>query len=79
MWCRVITGEKAGEALPITWRQAGTEWRNVLSEAPRQLYSDPASDETRHVSEDMERSFSEAHQRGFREGEAAATHKWQMR
>src|SRR5438270_753968 len=75
MWCRVITGEKAGEALPITWRQAGTEWRNVLSEAPRQLYSDPASDETRHVSEDMERSFSEAHQRGFREGEAAATHK----
>jgi flagellar assembly protein FliH len=76
MWCRVITEETPGEAQPITWRQAGTApGHNAPAEAPRMLYSDPGSGVARQASEDVEQRVREAHQRGFREGEAAANHK----
>lgn len=76
MWCRVITAEKAGEAQPIVWRQAGTSpGLNAPTEAPRMLYSDAGSSEARQTSEEGEQRVREAHQRGFREGEAAATQK----
>jgi flagellar assembly protein FliH len=76
MWCRVITAEKPGEVQPVVWRQAGTSpGHNALTEAPRMLYSDPGSGEARQASEEVENRIKEAHQRGFREGEAAATHK----
>ena len=76
MWCRVITAEKAGEVQPIVWRQAGTSAGHYApTETPRKLYSDPGSEETRQTSEEGEQRVREAHQRGFREGEAAATHK----
>src|SRR5580704_15228296 len=76
MWCRLITGEKAEEAQPIAWTQAGTAiGHNVSAEAPRKLYSDPGSGEARQTSDDGEQRVREAHQRGVREGEAAATQK----
>jgi flagellar assembly protein FliH len=76
MWCRVITAEKAGEAQPIVWRQAGTSLGlNAPTEAPRMLYSDAGSVEARQTSEEGEQRVREAYQRGFREGEAAATQK----
>jgi flagellar assembly protein FliH len=76
MWCRLITGEKAGQAQPIAWAQAGAgTGHNVSAEAPRQLYSDPGSGESRQTSDEGEQRVREAHQRGLREGEAAATHK----
>jgi flagellar assembly protein FliH len=76
MWCRLITGEKADEAQPIAWAQAGAgTGHNVSAEAPRKLYSDPGSLESRQTSDEGEQRVREAHQRGFREGEAAATQK----
>lgn len=73
MWCRLITGEKAGEAQAIVWRQAGAApGHNTPTEAPRKLYSDPGSDESRRTSDEGEQRVREAYQRGFREGEAAA-------
>jgi flagellar assembly protein FliH len=76
MWCRLITGEKAGQAQPIAWPQAGAATgHNVSAEAPRRLYSDPGSGESRQTSDEGEQRVREAHQRGFREGEAAATQK----
>lgn len=73
MWCRLITGEKAAEAQPIAWPQAGAGLgHNVSAEAPRRLYSDPGSAESRQTSDEGEQRVREAHQRGFREGEAAA-------
>jgi flagellar assembly protein FliH len=75
MWCRLITGEKADQAQPIAWAQAGATGHNVSAEAPRKLYSDPGSVESRQTSDEGEQRVREAHQRGFREGEAAATQK----
>jgi flagellar assembly protein FliH len=76
MWCRLITGEKAAEAQPIAWPQAGTgPGHNVSAEAPRKLYSDPGSAESRQTSDEGEHRVREAHQRGFQEGEAAAMQK----
>jgi len=76
MWCRLITGEKADQAQPLAWAQAGPGNRhNAPAGAPRKLYSDPAASESHQTSDEAERRASEAHQRGFREGEAAATHK----
>jgi flagellar assembly protein FliH len=75
MWCRLITGEKASQAQPIAWAQAGATGHNVSAEAPRKLYSDPGSGESRQTSDEGEQRVREAHQRGFREGEAAATQK----
>ncbi len=76
MWCRLITGEKAAEAQPIAWPQAGAgPGLNLSAEAPRKLYSDPGSAESRQTSDEGEQRVREAHQRGFREGEAAATQK----
>jgi flagellar assembly protein FliH len=76
MWCRVITAEKPGDAQPIVWRQAGTSpGHSGPAEAPRKLYLDPGSDETRQMSEEGEQRVREAHQRGFRDGDASATHK----
>jgi flagellar assembly protein FliH len=76
MWCRLITGEKADQAQPIAWAQAGAATgHNVSAEAPRKLYSDPGSGESRQTSDEGEQRVREAHQRGFREGEAGATQK----
>jgi len=76
MWCRLITGEKAAEAQPIAWPQAGAgPGHNLSAEAPRKLYSDPGSAESRQTSDEGEQRVREAHQRGFREGEAAAMQK----
>jgi flagellar assembly protein FliH len=76
MWCRLIKDEKAGEAQPIAWQQAGTALtQNAPTAAPRRLYSDPGSGEARQTSEEGDQRVKEAHQRGVREGEAAATHK----
>src|ERR1700688_2200110 len=76
MWCRLITGEKAGQAQPIAWAQAGAgTGHNVSAEAPRKLYSDPGSGESRQTSDEGEQRVREAHQRGFGEGEAAPTQK----
>jgi flagellar assembly protein FliH len=76
MWCRLITGEKAAEAQPIAWPQAGAgPGHNLSAEAPRKLYSDPGSAESRQTSDEGEQRVREAHQRGFREGETAAMQK----
>src|ERR1700686_3696281 len=75
MWCRLITGEKAGQAQAIAWAQAGATGHNVSAEAPRKLYSDPGAGESRQTSDEGEQRVREAHQRGFREGEAGATQK----
>ena len=76
MWCRLITGVKAAEAQPIAWPQAGAgPGHNLSAEAPRKLYSDPGSAESRQTSDEGEQRVREAHQRGFREGEAAAMQK----
>jgi flagellar assembly protein FliH len=76
MWCRLVKGEKADQAQPIAWQQAGAPAEaNAPSEAPRKLYSDPRVTESGRSSDDAEQRVGEAHQRGFREGEAAATQR----
>ena len=75
MWCRLITGEKATEAQPIAWRQAGAQAGSGALEAPRALYSDPGPGGLQQAADDLEQRVREAHQRGFREGEAAAARK----
>jgi flagellar assembly protein FliH len=77
MWCRVVRGEKAAEAQPIAWQQARAAQPapNAPSEAPRMLYTDPRAAESRQTFDDAEQRIGEAHQRGFREGEAAAAQR----
>jgi flagellar assembly protein FliH len=76
MWCRLVTGEKAGQAQPIAWRQMGTALEQAgEADAPRKLYSDPGPGGARQAAAEMEQGIHAAYQRGLREGEAAAAQK----
>jgi flagellar assembly protein FliH len=83
MWCRLLTGEQAGQAQPIDWRQAvfapGPASGAVPAAAPRLLYTDPGpatppeqeKAEAAAALRDAERRIEEAYHRGLKEGEAA--------
>jgi flagellar assembly protein FliH len=80
MWCRLVTGEKAGEAEAIGWLQAGAAAGAVeAAAAPKKLYSESrAPVEANHEAEALrnaEKRVAEAHQRGLQEGEAAAVQR----
>src|SRR5579859_4660085 len=76
MWCRLITGEKANEAQPLAWANAGTApGRCAPAGAPQKLYSDPNASDSRQTSDEREQRIKEAQERGFWEGEAAATQR----
>src|SRR5579863_4984771 len=84
MWCRVISGEKAGEVKPVAWRQAGNGAQaSEPEDTPRRLYAETglvaaqAADPNPQASpiHDAEQRIAEGYQRGLQEGEAGATRR----
>lgn len=87
MWCRLITDEKAQAAQPPIWPQAASDGAGQgpsepATAAPSRLYADPGPTAMQgrkgtaaEARRDIERAVAEAHERGRREGEAAASQR----
>lgn len=76
MWCRLVTGEEAGQAQPIAWRQTAAAAEQAgQADVPRRLYSDPGPSGSRQAAAEVEQGIHAAYRRGLREGEAAAAQK----
>jgi flagellar assembly protein FliH len=82
MWCRLISGEKAGDAQAIGWRQAGSNAPTECEDGPRRLYVETdtaarASDADREAAAlvGAEKHVADAYKRGVAEGDAAAVRR----
>jgi flagellar assembly protein FliH len=83
MWCRLIAGEEAGGVKAVAWRQAASGVPAVeTGNTPQRLYVEtagaaPQADANSEAARlrDTEKRIAEAHQRGFQEGEAAASRR----
>jgi flagellar assembly protein FliH len=82
MWCRLISGEDAGGAKPVTWRQAGNAPTVEPEITPQRLHAETGltkaqadANSAAAALRDAEKRVGEAHQRGLQEGESAATRR----
>ena len=84
MWCRLVTGEKAGQAQGIDWQQSDAPPGlpdGGSTAAPRPLYADAGFSQREEHSAAAaalrlaEQNITAAYQRGSIEGEAAANKK----